>query len=81
MFKPLAVEVGVEIHQWDQPGGKAITPIYRIARINVGVGELQVRGGGGRGWGSWWEGVAIWFQVFFCQVFPFSLFFSRISLW
>eukprot|EP00903_Cladosiphon_okamuranus_P020548 g18860.t1 len=41
LFKPLAVEVGAEVHQWDQPGGQAIAPIYRVARVNVGVGELQ----------------------------------------
>lgn len=47
LFKPLSVEVGAEVHQWDQPGGKAIAPTYRVARVNVGVGELQVGRGGG----------------------------------
>lgn len=42
LFKPLALEVGAEVHQWDQPGGQAIAPTYRVARVNVGVGELQV---------------------------------------
>lgn len=46
LFKPLSVEVGAEVHQWDQPGGKAIAPTYRVARVNVGVGELQVGRGG-----------------------------------
>ncbi|CAM9350679.1 unnamed protein product [Scytosiphon promiscuus] len=41
LFKPLALEVGAEVHQWDQPGGKAIAPTYKVERVNVGVGELQ----------------------------------------
>lgn len=45
LFKPLAVEVGAEVQQWDKPGGKSIAPVYRVVRVNVGVGELQVRRG------------------------------------
>lgn len=56
LFKPLAVEVGAEVHQWDQPGGKAVAPKYRVARVNVGVGELQVGWGGvGRAFKWWWR--------------------------
>lgn len=31
------------MHQWDQPGGKSVAPTYRVARVNVGLGELQVK--------------------------------------
>ena len=44
LFKPLGVEVGTEVHQWDVLGGKSIVPVYRLRRVNVGIGELQVRG-------------------------------------
>lgn len=42
LFKPLGVDIGVEVHQWDSAGGKAVVPVYRVRRVNVSVGELQV---------------------------------------
>lgn len=43
LFKPLNVEIGAEVQQWDRPRGKSVAPLYRVVKLNVGLDGLQAR--------------------------------------